>query len=485
MSLSQAIAASFDRRSRNVAANEAIQEQLNNPPRGSYLWWVKLARQYTGQHMCDSGGFYGYNFNAPWPDEDADPITIEFYNGTEASAAISTTHWLKEHFEADHDEAEALERFLHWVGTWMDPNEHWGHSISAFGKLLKKLAAARIVYAYYRSGKEITAFSRKRFRHVLERHCSNIHLPYEWRDKSIEEYVDEAMSALPADAIKTIFKVEAEPEIDADYGFNVYNSDNDFDQVFQIDGVIDLWGDQYAIIRTHNGCDVRGGYSAPAVALCPEPDHGFDWTVEVSCHACHAHWEMLYYWGEAFGRKGDRWNNQGRVLDGFTYKIVRGHWGQPLFERDISLATAERWIGKFAQVPREHSLLMPDKLHHIVFEPFFLTIEEYYDVNQLKNTLAYFDAVQAGQHTFPLDGCDFDPVMPITHIRAIVADYDAFLENNDPEDWKFPAGLIEQEDGSFKAPDRDGFDRHPASKVHLLCPACMLYTVSVYSVYGY
>ena len=47
---------------------------------------------------------------------------------------------------------------------------------------------------------------------------------------------------------------------------NAYNHDNDLDQVFQFSTVKDeATHETYVIIETHNGCDVRGGYSDPVV----------------------------------------------------------------------------------------------------------------------------------------------------------------------------------------------------------------------------
>lgn len=46
--------------------------------------------------------------------------------------------------------------------------------------------------------------------------------------------------------------------------FNTYNDESDLDQHFQGD-LFAFEGDVYAVIQTHNGCDIRGGYSRPKV----------------------------------------------------------------------------------------------------------------------------------------------------------------------------------------------------------------------------
>ena len=53
-------------------------------------------------------------------------------------------------------------------------------------------------------------------------------------------------------------------EFTANEGYNTYNMDNLLDvdfQWFEIDGYLE--DKQFVVIRTHNGCDARGGYSTP------------------------------------------------------------------------------------------------------------------------------------------------------------------------------------------------------------------------------
>lgn len=68
-------------------------------------------------------------------------------------------------------------------------------------------------------------------------------------------------------------------------GDNSYNHDNDLDQNFQInfftkDGAHWMDGDCLIFIQTHNGCDVRGGYSTPVpVKFDPYDAAIFDFVV--------------------------------------------------------------------------------------------------------------------------------------------------------------------------------------------------------------
>jgi hypothetical protein len=79
---------------------------------------------------------------------------------------------------------------------------------------------------------------------------------------------------------------------DGTFTDNSYNWETDFDQVFQIISS-GLYG-EWHLIQMHNGCDVRGGYTAPVVAygdlesiLCMD-------RVSVYCPRCYESEETLY-----------------------------------------------------------------------------------------------------------------------------------------------------------------------------------------------
>jgi len=102
MSLMEAVKIEQDHRAKQYSMNEALMETLpDDPPRGSYYWWVKLCRQNTGTHFLDSGMAYGYRYNSPYKPEEADPITIQFWDAKEAAAYINLPHFLTELFETD------------------------------------------------------------------------------------------------------------------------------------------------------------------------------------------------------------------------------------------------------------------------------------------------------------------------------------------------------------------------------------------------
>jgi len=79
---------------------------------------------------------------------------------------------------------------------------------------------------------------------------------------------------------------------------NTYNHDCDLDQVFDYF----LLGDKahtpkMVIIRSHNGCDVRGGYSDPYIFEVDDWLSFLDYTLEVSCNCGE---ENLYHIPDTF-----------------------------------------------------------------------------------------------------------------------------------------------------------------------------------------
>lgn len=76
-----------------------------------------------------------------------------------------------------------------------------------------------------------------------------------------------------------------EKGLDVSLVVNTYNSDADLDQVFQFVLFYED-GDAYVLLHTHNGCDVRGGYSRPHVFRVIDEDCFLDWEVHYDCLRC-------------------------------------------------------------------------------------------------------------------------------------------------------------------------------------------------------
>lgn len=82
---------------------------------------------------------------------------------------------------------------------------------------------------------------------------------------------------------------------------NTYNYDNIISQVLQYGIVESEDGDCYIILQIHNGCDVRGGYTAPRVFWLYERDyfHLAQNDVNAWCRECDRNWysdDGGYHW---------------------------------------------------------------------------------------------------------------------------------------------------------------------------------------------
>lgn len=300
MSLMDAVKIEMDHRAKTRSMSEALMETLpKDPPRGSYYWWVKLCRQNTGSHFLDSGMAYGYRYNSPYRLEDMDPVTIQFWEAREATAYINLPHFLTEMFETD-EVSEALQEVLDWVGTWLYPKEHWDKCIQEFPRELARLREC--VWEYAPSGRKV--FYKKSIREYIEHLWVGLSLyPHSGLmdfqcEMSEEEFVKEALSELPVKAVKLLEDIDRLPD---EGTFYTYNNENDFNQ----DWLVDMWledgCEKYAVIRTHNGCDARGGFSSPVIVMARDPDYVWSWNVDVNCNNCEGFWEMMYFWGSEFG----------------------------------------------------------------------------------------------------------------------------------------------------------------------------------------
>lgn len=262
---------------RNVALLGTLPE---NPERGSYDWWARVCRENTGQALCDSGLAYGYGYNRVIPPEKSDPITIEFDGGEFSGATIELIHWLTQILDAGDETAEALEKVLHWCGTWLHPEESWARCISEFGSDLDLVMGGEDAVRSFIEGVVYPHTHLQRFQSTM----------------TVEEYIETAMEEFPRDAVREL--LESNPLIDGSGG-NTYNNENDLSQAFQWTQIEDDYGDTYVILQTHTGCDIRGGYTAPVVALVRDQDYFHSWNVDFWCQRCDGQWEMPYFFSEA------------------------------------------------------------------------------------------------------------------------------------------------------------------------------------------
>ncbi len=67
--------------------------------------------------------------------------------------------------------------------------------------------------------------------------------------------------------------------------YNTYNYENDLDQVYQAQH-FRYDGESYIILMTHNGCDVRGGYTRPHIFHIDDEDYFMDDRIRYSGMEC-------------------------------------------------------------------------------------------------------------------------------------------------------------------------------------------------------
>lgn len=293
MSFSEALHQELDRRTKADANAKAVQDSLpENPERGSYFWWASIARQNTGQALCDSGSHYGYAYERPVPANDL--VTLDFYKGQFEGATINTIEWLTEQLDASDPTARAIEKLVYWIAS-LYPRDPWPTVFDKINKDLDDLAAVldegkHAIFAY---------FVRPRLTDLPRTYKGR------WGDFALD-----LMDAFPADAIQTIMENGYGRTIDAMHitgGTNTYNNESDLSQVVQWYGIeIENLSEgpyfTYILVQTHNGFDVRGGYSDPVVArVCDESGLYFT-TTNLHCQECGHDWDLTYRYTENIGQ---------------------------------------------------------------------------------------------------------------------------------------------------------------------------------------
>ncbi len=214
----------------------------NGKDRGTFNFWV--------HSFLDSGGVCGYHHDRVTPQEDDDPMQVHFVGSKIEYATISLPHFLNQILDATDPVAIALETLLYAA-----PGDSWNDAVEWLQENLWEAL-------------DLTLEHQDNFRGL--------------------EVDDDIMKAL--DAIDAW--LEDEPVFGA--GFYTYNSKNSLDQDFAVSLLIgneEFYGEQYAIVRTHNGCDARGGFSEPVVALVRDIEYFYSWEANLYCPECHASWE--------------------------------------------------------------------------------------------------------------------------------------------------------------------------------------------------
>lgn len=247
--------------------NKAVLASMpKNPKPGSYWWWARLCREYSGQNMLDSGGAYGRMHGKPMPGPDSPTITITSYNGEFEYATVSLPHWLSKILDGADEKAMAFDKVLRWASDNLWPREEWGQVIKDFLSLLDG-----IVEECYMTGDERDDwFSRVSLQEVLEAEGF--------------ENVKELAKKFPRDAF---MKLGGESWTIINTGYT-YNNDNSFSQDFiwtllgpESRSRNDMYDAELCIVRTHNGCDARSGFSSPQVGGITDMDYFFDFEVSL------------------------------------------------------------------------------------------------------------------------------------------------------------------------------------------------------------
>ncbi len=220
---------------------------------------AKQVRENTGSSMCDSGGAYGYTYNKPLPTE---RLTFDDYDG---QPYISLPHLMEEHLDPEEDYTKEMHKFWDLI----DPGSHTG-----------ELGLMRVWAAYNtrlsKSYRDNHPFDKRN----IKKYFGDILEEKDEYDK--EDYIEDALHTLRGEEHNM-------------YWGNIYNDENDMDQVFEYCTFTHWNGSDYILISTHNGCDVRGGYSTPVVY---EGDfETFLCSLRWNPYCCNGH---LDYWDDRF-----------------------------------------------------------------------------------------------------------------------------------------------------------------------------------------
>lgn len=218
------------------------------------FWAVTVCRQNTGSHMLDSGDAYGRHWQRPAEEASAPGLRIE-RDGS--------------YFPVELLPADQLARLRTEGETERD---------CYFGKR-SNVPSIFVPSAFdAKPGDWVSVSAMVSTPHFFDAMLD----PDEDLQKAFDEF---AAAADPYMSWPNLLS-----EFTEDRGWrmeirgNTYNDENDLSQDFQYFQMEDEEGDDVMIIMSHNGCDVRGGYSSPFFARFANyaQDYFWDWCVRFS-----------------------------------------------------------------------------------------------------------------------------------------------------------------------------------------------------------
>jgi len=311
---SRLASAMINEQERHMGAKEMSDAVLasipEDPERGSYYWWARICREFTGTHFLDSGIMFGYQFQRPVKPEFASQMYLTMHDGKPEGVTINLIKWLRAMFDATDEVAIAIEDVLNWVGIWLFPRESWldvSRNFPGVLELLEGCISRRgegLIFhkAPWNKGENLRDIVGNKYRGMTYKHEFQ-----SWQeDLSEDEFVSRALKAFPVKAIKFIYEEGLEATDDGT--FYTYNHENDLSQDFSADLFFrekgcggDIYNNQYVVLRTHNGADARGGLSSPVVAAIRDASYMFSWQADFYCRGCHSGWESGYSYTKDLG----------------------------------------------------------------------------------------------------------------------------------------------------------------------------------------
>lgn len=275
MALIEAMMEELDRRELADRMNAQVINSLpEKDKRGTFDWWAALCRQNTGSHFLDSGGHYGYIYEKPVSDV---RLWAAVGNGEIQYFSINTIHYLNELLDAADEIAIAVEELLYWYGDNVDAGGTWYNTLASFvnGVLYELVQLKPSGVGQYLEGLQPQHFDG----------------PEKWSKKP--GLPDDWPKTFPWDALNTVSELGRDIGMGNYGGGNTYNWESDLDQDLQFE-TLTIGRLSYIILQTHNGCDARGGYTRPVVALMREPEYFFSFTVDLWCDECGEQYDMAY-----------------------------------------------------------------------------------------------------------------------------------------------------------------------------------------------
>lgn len=289
--------------------------------RGSFEFFAKWCRTNTGKSLCDSGDYYGRQYDKPVAEQKTPAYGLQADCGWVDASTVSAEQIERQGLEVKscEDYSRREKRMVDKVFLSYPKDQLESGLTYKPGDVM--VATTIISTAHFLStmleADDVANKLQRAWEIFQNHHCNG----YQGGGDDLERFL-KRVSAISKTDIKL-----------SQRGDNTYNSDNDFDQDFvfyliDVDGGYHRsGGETYVAMAPHTGCDVRSGYPSLQFFKVDDLSYFLTWQVDFNTEEGDVQFCSIYDFTEGgYGNKYQTRFVMGENNEPVAQTLLDGEW---------------------------------------------------------------------------------------------------------------------------------------------------------------